>query len=165
MEAMILEDRERRQAWLEDHLSRSKVVLTLRANYPGQQKNTEITERIIGHFDRIICRLIPFTASDRWMGPDGLTILYHTNIDARNMKKMMVEIEEEHPIGRFVDIDVYDRTLIPISRTILGYEPRRCYLCERFAHDCVRSQRHPLEDILQYIEKEVTAYVSTVGHD
>ncbi len=58
------------------------------------------------------------------------------------LKRMAVRIEETHPIGRLLDIDVFDRDRTPIGRSALGLPPRRCLVCGNAAHECARSRRH-----------------------
>lgn len=166
MDAMeILRDRERRQYWLEQALQSRRVVVTLRANYPGQKKNNETTRHLLDVFDRELRRLFPVTHSDRWEGADGMTLLYQGDGEASEWKRQLIELEDRHPIGRFVDLDVYDGTLQPLSRKDFGYSPRRCFLCDRMAHDCVRNKRHLLSEVIAYIESEVRRYVSSQRTD
>ncbi|MEY8292793.1 citrate lyase holo-[acyl-carrier protein] synthase [Carnobacteriaceae bacterium 52-44] len=57
----------------------------------------------------------------------------------------MVNIEENHPLGRLFDLDVLmldqNNEVQGKSRTKLGLPVRRCFLCERPAKDCGRSRR------------------------
>ncbi|MCG8480946.1 MAG: citrate lyase holo-[acyl-carrier protein] synthase [Spirochaetales bacterium] len=58
------------------------------------------------------------------------------------IKRMTVYIEEAHPIGRLLDIDVFDDDLTSIGRSDLGLPPRRCLICDNPAHECARSRQH-----------------------
>ena len=53
----------------------------------------------------------------------GCEALLSVAHDAMEIKRMMVEIEEQHPLGRVFDIDVISGEGCPISRSQLGYPP------------------------------------------
>ena len=84
------------------------------------------------------------------------------NIDLNpiEIKKAVLSIEMAHPLGRLVDLDVIDLSNHTLSRTELGFSPRRCFICNNLAHNCVRSQKHNLEEIINFIEDLVTNYKS-----
>lgn len=65
-----------------------------------------------------------------------------------------MKIEDTYPLGRFVDIDVYDSiTKRSISRIELGNEERKCYLCDNKAHICVRSRTHSQGSLITHMKK------------
>ena len=73
-----------------------------------------------------------------------------------DVKKACCEIENEHPYGRLMDLDVIEPvgdTVAPISRDRVGEEPRRCLLCDRPARECMRAHTHPFVEIVQTIDK------------
>ena len=65
-------------------------------------------------------------------------------IDPVTLKRLAVDIEESHPLGRLFDIDVFGDHPTAVGREALGLAPRRCLVCDRPAHECVRSKRHSL---------------------
>ena len=73
-----------------------------------------------------------------------------------DVKKACCEIENGHPYGRLMDLDVLERvgdTVVPVGRERVGEAPRRCLLCDRPARECMRAHTHSLEDIVQTIDK------------
>lgn len=62
--------------------------------------------------------------------------------DSERVKKIMLNIEESHPLGRIFDIDVMGRDGCKIERKMVGYPERQCLLCTEQAHVCARSRRH-----------------------
>ena len=73
-----------------------------------------------------------------------------------DVKKACCEIENEHPYGRLMDLDVIEPvgdTVVPVSRDRVGEEPRRCLLCDRPARECMRAHTHPFVEIVQTIDK------------
>lgn len=76
------------------------------------------------------------------------------------LKRAVIEVEETHPYGRLLDLDVVylkDHELHSVSRTELQYKPRTCFICEEEAKVCGRQRRHSVEEmqetISQLIEK------------
>lgn len=139
-------------------------MLTLRANYPGIQKGNATTEYVLAAVSRMFQeifnhRIIYGKAYDT---PEGPTIFYVVKGDARTLKENAIYIEENHGLGRFVDIDVYDTNEeYPISRVELFHAQRKCFLCGRYAHVCARSKTHRREDLIAHMEEKVTVYRKT----
>ena len=70
------------------------------------------------------------------------------------VKKACCAIEDTHPLGRLMDIDV-----VGVDREALGLAPRRCLLCGQPARVCMRARNHTPEELLSRIEQMVAAYV------
>ncbi len=126
------------------------VVCALKANVPGLMKNMEAGGLILRLFDGILSRLFPkkgkFVAS-----ADGDHYIYVSETDAVHVKRTAVFLEEEHPLGPFVDIDVHTKEGA-LSRVDLGFPPRPCWLCGDEAKTCARAERHGREELLSRME-------------
>ena len=73
-----------------------------------------------------------------------------------DVKKACCEIENTHPYGRLMDLDVLepvDETVIPVSRDRVGEEPRPCLLCGRPARECMRAHTHTYDEVLAAIDR------------
>jgi len=68
-------------------------------------------------------------------------------------------IEDSHPIGRLMDIDVIGHDGVPISRKDAGQQPRRCLLCEHEAQWCMRNHTHSREELKAKIDQMIADYV------
>ena len=73
-------------------------------------------------------------------------------------KRMAVEIEDTHPLGRLFDIDIIDQDGTPVSRDRVGGKPRRCLVCDREARYCMRMRWHTQEEIWERINQMVDSY-------
>ena len=76
--------------------------------------------------------------------------------DLLEVKRACCRIEDTHPYGRLMDLDVLERvgdTVVPVGRDRVGEEPRRCLLCDRPARECMRAHAHPYGDIFRAIDK------------
>ena len=74
-------------------------------------------------------------------------------------KRVAVEIEDTHPLGRLFDIDVIDKQGIPVSRDRVGGQPRRCLVCDHEARYCMRMRWHTQEEIWARIRQMTDDYV------
>ena len=63
--------------------------------------------------------------------------------DAVSAKTSAIEIEEGYDWGRAIDADIITPGG-PLSRSLLGKEPRRCLLCGEVAKICARSRAHDI---------------------
>ncbi len=82
-------------------------------------------------------------------------------LPAIEVKKRCCKIEDTHPLGRLMDIDVLSDQvgdLQPLSRADIGLEPRRCLLCANEARYCMRAKTHTKEELLEKISQMVLAY-------
>ena len=78
-------------------------------------------------------------------------------MQAAQVKKFCCQIEDTHPLGRLMDIDVMDG-VVPLSRADIGLTPRRCLLCSNEARYCMRAHTHTTEELLEKIRQLVLAY-------
>ncbi len=73
--------------------------------------------------------------------------------DAMTLKRLAIELEEEHPQGALIDIDVADSVGNPLSRRDMGYPARKCLVCGEDAVLCSAGQNHSLSEIADRVER------------
>ena len=74
-------------------------------------------------------------------------------------KRIAVNIEDTHPLGRLFDIDIINADGVPVSRDAIGEKPRRCLVCDHEARYCMRMRWHKQEEIWAKINEMVDNYV------
>ena len=79
-------------------------------------------------------------------------------LPAMLVKKTCCEIEDKHPLGRLMDIDVLDADGALMDRATLGLPPRPCLLCDQPARYCMRAHTHTLEELLCKVEQMVADF-------
>ncbi|WP_263833803.1 triphosphoribosyl-dephospho-CoA synthase CitG [Sulfurospirillum oryzae] len=89
------------------------------------------------------------------IAPTGAESLFTCKSDANALKALTCKIENSHPLGRLMDIDVLDFTGNILSRHELGLAKRRCLICEEEAHRCAREQKHSYAELTAQIKKMV----------
>ena len=157
-------------------------VLSLTLNIPGPSKNLPGADAALSQLRTALCCAVENAGGSlvdecRLSGPDGPGWVAAVRMDARDLKRAAVAVEESHVLGRLADADVMDAQGQPVNRAHLaagdgareilpgkespdspdsqgrghgqsGYAPRRCFLCSQPASLCRREQRHSLEDLL-----------------
>lgn len=135
-------------------------LLCLRVNYPGVQKDNYLTRNIT----RVIKKELvsKFTEEIVYeheeITPEGPVITLIIDNIAEEIKRKTIDVEENHILGRCVDIDVYDCEGNGINRGNLGLSSRKCFLCEDNAQNCVRSRRHSIEEVINFIHSNYKKY-------
>ena len=81
-----------------------------------------------------------------------------TSLPLLEAKRIAVQIEDTHPLGRLFDIDIIDKDGVPVSRDRVGSRPRRCLVCDREARYCMRMRWHTQEEIWERINAMVDEY-------
>lgn len=137
-------------------------VITVRANYPGKEKNNDITRLVNEEISKTMQEIFKekILVHEAYETPEGPTMFYVMKGDARTLKENAIFIEQSHELGRFVDIDVYDTDEeYAVGRIELAYEPRKCFLCDRAAKVCAKEKSHPVEELVAYMEEMVSHYL------
>lgn len=152
----ILSSRERRQYEIEKMKTQYKTVITVKTNIPGEHKNLPVSYLLV-HW---IHRLVPRDMIDEitfYDGPDGPYYLIGSNTESTFVKRTLVAIENTHPLGRYIDLDVYGDA----GRLSRG-QLRSCILCDKPAFVCIREGNHSLQQLLTQITKDVQTYFNQV---
>ncbi|SFM97375.1 holo-ACP synthase [Izhakiella capsodis] len=89
-----------------------------------------------------------------WL-PTGPEALWCLDQPAQLIKNAVIELEDQHPLGRLWDIDVVTPQGTMLCRKASGFAPRRCVICDDEAHVCSRSRRHPLAQVVGQIEQTI----------
>lgn len=155
----FLLDRDRRVLYQEHLLkeNKDKTLVTIRINYPGIEKSNYITDNIVNTiYNEILTYYGKFIVfEDKYKNKEGIVAHFLFDLDFVNVKKEMINVEEEHILGRCLDIDVYtlkNDKVIGISRSDLFKKTRRCFICDLDAKICSRAQTHTIDEIKNYFE-------------
>lgn len=161
----ILESRENRVDLQEDLRSKYNMpIMAMRVNYPGINKNNETTKNIMEIMFKIVKDLFRgdiYYTYNSFTGEGPISILV-IDKPAREIKKIAIEIECKHTLGRCMDLDVYTKDGNAISRSDLDVQSRKCYLCEEDAQVCVRSQKHSISEVIDYINEKHKEYMENM---
>ena len=89
----------------------------------------------------------------------GCTAYFAVSGDPLFIKKLTSEVEDSSPIGRLFDIDVIRNDGTKVSRTELGFEARRCLICDNPAMVCSSSRAHSVSELQEKTHSLLTEVV------
>ncbi len=152
LEAILLA-KEQRVELQQELLKEGKCLISFALNIPGAIKNDRLFTRA---FQEGSCRIqqqlrfksCPVLRYESLSTAAGEQCFFLVDADALTVKQWMVQIETNSNFGRLLDIDVLRSDGSKISRSDIGMESRRCYLCGEAAASCGRSRRHSYEELL-----------------
>lgn len=152
---------EKQNALLVQFPGRSLLVVTM--NIPGDVKNSgpiaEVFESAVSLVDQL---LAPYSVEhvSTLKEKTGNEAYYVVDIPARELKRLMLEVEEGHAQGRLFDLDVLyiaedegESAVRKVSRGDFEIEPRRCFVCDKDAKACARSRAHTTDEMKEAIAK------------
>ena len=148
----VLDRREARAARIQElhQVYPEETILSLKINIPGPIKNNACVQFI---FDQALASLprVRVVSQEIYRefptGPEAL-IVFHD--EARRIKALLIDVEEQHPLGRLFDLDIFQ-----VNRRQLGHKPRKCLLCVENAVDCQRTRKHTADELLDHIDSLV----------
>lgn len=156
----FLDDREKRVELQNSLLKKYKLpLLTVRANYPGENKNENIAIEITDIVAKEILSLFDknIIYQETLESLEGKIYLYFINLLPLDIKKLTIYFEENHILGRCVDLDVYDINGNGLSRSDFNLPKRKCLICNELAFVCGRTMKHSHQEIK---DKIISKYIS-----
>jgi holo-ACP synthase / triphosphoribosyl-dephospho-CoA synthase len=155
----LLKARDDRFIKIKHLLKDNQSVILIKANIPGRQKRIKEAYVLCRVFFNVIHKkfnIIAHYDDDAFDGPYVLVTV--DDQDVYSLKQSLIDIEENHPLGRFIDLDLYYQDFI-INRSHLGFNSRKCYICDQMAHICAKNQTHQVHELLSVIRSHVRKYI------
>ena len=155
----LLQSRDRRAArqgeLLAQYPGRSLVCVTVQL--PGSEKRNGNSLKIANAAVEAVEKMFMPVFKELKDLETGFECYFVVEGEPLDVKKAASAIEENHPLGRLMDIDVIGADG-PIGRGEIGLEERRCLLCDKPARVCMRAGSHSTTELLDKIEKLCEAY-------
>ena len=151
---LILKNREEKHLFIIS-LIKDNNVLTLKANIPGIDKQCKEAYILINYFDKLLSNN-GINKTYELDGADGPMYVYLFNSEIS--KDMMIEIEENTLLGRFIDLDVFNKTNKSINRKNL----RKCFICDNPAFVCARNKTHSIYELKEHLNQQITSELKKV---
>ncbi|EJD6370269.1 citrate lyase holo-[acyl-carrier protein] synthase [Providencia huaxiensis] len=159
----LLDSRDARQARQQQWIGLHQVTLiSFTVVFPGAVKDNSLVRHVFNQGLNALKQIASrrqwvFLSQQSWALKTGPECLAAVDVDAIEIKKALIEIEELSPVGRLWDFDVFDANGQQYSRSQLNLSSRRCLVCEYEAKVCARHRTHPLGEILNRIEELANA--------
>lgn len=140
------------------------MVISVVANIPGPDKNMAEAHLLVRLFLHVVKDLLKAT-SIGFIPLSSFPYGYVTMKaqDPIALKKTLILVEETHPLGRLIDLDLYaiDHPH-SISRSSIGLPQRSCMICDGDVYQCMRSNAHPLHELTRKVKTDVLHYLDEV---
>lgn len=161
----ILDAKEKRVQRQKELLTRFEgaSLISLSLNIPGSLKLSHnavtLFEIAVREIHALLAReAITLLAFEQIFALSGAEGIFTCHAQANVLKNFTCKIEEEHPLGRLMDIDVLNAEGKSLSREVFGYPKRRCLVCERDAKSCAREQTHSYAALHRHIDALVQTH-------
>ncbi|UPQ71033.1 citrate lyase holo-[acyl-carrier protein] synthase [Kluyvera ascorbata] len=138
-------------------------LITFSLVAPGAVKNSPVWLRVAEYAQReiaAVCQQMEWVSvwearTDALSGPEWMAAVC---APAKALKRQLMMLEQQHPLGRLWDIDVMDSDGRSLSRRELGLPARKCLICQSEAHVCARGRAHSLDLLLDEIARRIDSY-------
>ena len=155
----MLDARERR-IFLQNSLIQTynKPIISFTLNIPGPvkvfDKIPETFEEGVRKIRQALCdSAITVYHESEVREKTGYEAFFAADASPLVLKCLMSELEDGTSVGRLYDIDIIRQDGCKVSREETGRPCRTCLICGRPAHECSRSRRHSVEELVMHIEK------------
>jgi len=160
MDDQILKAREERFEHVKSISKNYPTLILLKANTPGKDKERYSSYFLINIFNNVLEDYFKITYKILKKGFDGPYYVYGIQAESiEKTKKLLIEIETYHPLGRLIDLDLYHQEQV-ISREDYNLPLRKCMLCDQPALYCMKQHNHTLDELLLHIDKEILTYLN-----
>lgn len=161
----LLQSRDNRAKHQKDLLGKNpgRSLLCLTVQLPGTEKRNATSLKIAWAGVEAIREAFSPEYEELRDLETGYEGYFLVSLPAPDAKRLACRIEDTHPLGRLMDIDVltkqaeedYFSSTGCISRSDIGLEPRKCLLCGNEVRYCMRAKTHTTEELLARIEEMV----------
>jgi holo-ACP synthase len=168
--ARMLERREARFAAQQSLLSQfGRTLVQLTLVNPGPVKDTAqarfVFDQGLGALHEALAQAgLPVLAFDGSYFTTGPEMLMAIDAEPLLVKHKLLQVEEQHPLGRLWDVDVIDPTGTSVSRQRLDLPARLCLVCDQAAHACAHKGAHALHDLQRAVQDRINAYRSSLAY-
>jgi holo-ACP synthase CitX len=168
--AELLESRDKRVEHQKDLLGEypGKSLLCLTVQLPGPEKRNATSLKIAQAGVEAVRMAFSPVYEELKDLETGYEAYFLVDLPAKEAKRRACQIEDTHPLGRLMDMDVvYSPTISTrdgsveveaISRLDIGLEARKCLLCDNEVRYCMRAKTHTREELLSRIEQILKEY-------
>lgn len=162
----ILHAKEERAEARKKIASQKQVSLSLTLNIPGLPKSNELIHHFFSCSQadlkifllsyRIVIKEEEEQERADAAGDFYLVPICDTGISAKAIKEITESFEENHPLGRLLDVDITDENGSPIS----SGKAKVCYFCNsQAAIYCMRKQTHQYAEMRKRIEFDLNHFL------
>jgi len=162
----ILSAREERQLLRQQASAGGKLAVSLNLNIPGHPKTSPIYKRFFNSSVELLktwllANRIQIHQENELLINHAAGDFYLVNLKSEDilpaaLKQITEEFEQNHQLGRFIDVDISDKNGVPVS----SGKHKVCFFCNTHpAVDCIHHRRHTISELRNYQQKEMLLYL------
>lgn len=133
--------------------NKQSTLIDMKMNIPGPIKNNDQLERLFDYgMQKFINQFQVFDSQyevvKQWNRESGNEVFILSQLSGSAVKKNAINFEDNFNIGRLFDVDVLTSSRKQsLSRSLFGYTPRKCFICDHPAKECARSRKHSVTEL------------------
>lgn len=139
-------------------------IISATINMPGSVKDTSDARSLMGYAVDCITKQFSLAAVQIEYLPTGPEAILSVYGQVNEIKKYCIQLEEEMPFGRLLDLDVFSSGGELISRADKGVL-RKCFVCGQPAVQCMRERNHTQEELLAGVRKLFYQFRAHLTHN
>lgn len=140
-------------------LNGKNIIIYYTLNIPGPRKVSPLIMLAFEEGKRLIQEnLLNAIIKNEIYANTGFEACYIIQGDAKQIKTVLCNIEDNSELGRLYDIDVIDITGMKISRDDIHLSPRKCFICNNSAAICARSRAHSVDTMIKEINNKIGTF-------
>ncbi len=161
----ILQAKDQRQLIRRKIAENGYATISINFNIPGYPKTDALFSKV---FTQVCKELTDYLKANRILfkehqvqmvcdeaGDICFFPLVDKGVDYIALKKQLEIFEETHPLGRILDVDLFNKA----QKAISSHKQKSCFICKKkSALHCMREQNHSYEELRQYIYKKFVKY-------
>lgn len=160
----LLNAREERALLQQDLLAKyQQPLLSVTLTAVGGVKKNPLLDYV---FEKALEKLTALFAQRGWVAQEkiirpletGHEAFFVLPVEAAELKRAMIALEDCTPLARLWDLDVLDVDGNLLSRADFSHAPRPCLVCGDNAKSCARSRKHQAADIIAEMQRRAQAY-------
>ncbi|MBF0751611.1 MULTISPECIES: triphosphoribosyl-dephospho-CoA synthase CitG [unclassified Pasteurella] len=160
----LLNAREERALLQQQLLAKYQLpLLSVTLTAIGEVKKNPLLDYV---FEKALEKLTALFAQRKWQPAkkairildSGHEAFFVLPVEAMELKRAMIELEESSSLARLWDLDVWDAEGRLFSRADFNKAPRTCLICGENAKNCTRSRKHHINDILLEMQHRTLAH-------
>lgn len=133
-------------------------LITLTTYLPNSMVNSDSAEQVFqsaldavqDKLDTLNTKVVKCVVTKNKAGAEAMLAV--SGLSSTSLKKAMIQLEKEHPLGALINADVQHQDGKTISRKSGFLAPRRCLLCSNAAIRCAAGKTHTDKQLSSHIQ-------------
>ncbi|MFW6028663.1 MAG: triphosphoribosyl-dephospho-CoA synthase [Halanaerobiales bacterium] len=144
-----------RSNFIKNNIKKDNSCLVISINIPYDSYFDSLKNKLLKEARRIVDLRLYYKEIQIFkykMLEDQKVIFMAIDGNPQEIKRLMIDIENNNIAGRFFDLDVFDHKGHQLSRKKFNHPFRKCFICNQNAKICIRKRKHTKKEIYSFID-------------